>query len=202
MSKLNDLIVELCPNGVEFKRLREVAEIRRGVRVVKSQLAEEGIYPVYQNSLTPLGYYDKYNCPPNTAFIISAGAAGEVGYSFQKFWAADDCLYVEDTLNLSSRFLYHLLLKNQPILRSNVRKASVPRLSRTVIENLKIPVPPLEVQREIVRILDTFTELTAELTAELVARKQQYEYYRDLLLTFDKTPTQFSQTADSRQQEA
>ena len=206
MSKLNDLIAELCPDGVKFKSLSEVAEIRRGVRVVKSQLAEEGKYPVYQNSLTPLGYYDKYNCSPNTAFIISAGAASEVGYSFQEFWAADDCLYIEDTLNLSSRFLYHLLLKNQPLLRSNVRKASVPRLSRTVIENLKIPVPPLEVQREIVRILDSFTELTTELIAqfeaELTARKKQYEYYRDLLLTFDETPTQFSQTADSRQQTA
>ena len=75
-------------------------------------------------------------------------------------------------------------------------------MSKATVENLLIPVPPLEVQREIVRILDSFTELTAELTAELVARKQQYEYYRDLLLTFDKTPTQFSQTADSRQQTA
>ena len=53
------------------------------------------------------------------------------------------------------------------------------------IKAIRVPLPPIEVQREIVRILDNFTELTAELTAELSARKKQYEYYRDKLLTFD-----------------
>lgn len=54
-----------------------------------------------------------------------------------------------------------------------------------MLQSFNVPVPPLEVQREIVRILDSFTLLTAELTAELTARKKQYEYYRDTLLTFD-----------------
>lgn len=77
-----------------------------------------------------------------------------------------------------NRFLYHFLLTEYPFIKSKVRKASVPRLSRNVIENLLIPVPPLEIQREIVRILDNFTELTA--------RQKQYEYYRDKLLTFKR----------------
>ena len=69
-------------------------------------------------------------------------------------------------------------------IKAQVRRASVPRLSRTVIENMTIPVPPLPIQREIVRILDSFTSLEAELEAELEARRKQYEYYRDQLLSF------------------
>ncbi len=181
MSKLEELIEELCPDGVEYKTLVEIAHIVRGVRVVKSQLTVEGKYPVYQNSMTPLGYYKESNCPANTAFIISAGAAGEIGYSLVNFWAADDCLYFVCPQNLQSRYLYHVLLSRQTYIFSRVRRASVPRLARSVVENLRIPVPPLAVQNEIVRILDSFSEaiaeLTAELTLEIIARKKQYEYY-------------------------
>lgn len=179
MNKLEQLLHRLCPNGVEYKTLSNICTISRGVRVIKNQLTDYGKYPVYQNSMTPLGYYDKSNCAPNTAFIISAGAAGEIGYSENEFWAADDCLYFQCPQNLQSRFLYFALLCQQDYLFSRVRKASVPRLSRTVIEQLKIPIPSLPVQVEIVRILDNFTELAAELTAELMARKKQYEYYQN-----------------------
>ena len=62
MSHIEEMIRELCPNGVEYKKLKNTTTITRGVRVVKSQLQSIGSYPVYQNSLTPMGYYDKYNC--------------------------------------------------------------------------------------------------------------------------------------------
>jgi len=181
MSKLDRLIAELCPDGVEYKRLDEICQISRGVRLVRSQLVETGKYPVYQNSMTPLGYNNGYNTIANTVFIISAGAAGEIGYSTIDFWAADDCLCFACLESLISRYLYYVLLCQQKYIVSRVRRASVPRLSRTVVEQLKIPIPPLPVQREIVRILDNFTELTAELTA----RRKQYEYYRNVLLTFE-----------------
>lgn len=64
------------------------------------------------------------------------------------------------------------------------QKGSIPAVSKKQVEQFRIPLPPLPVQQEIVRILDNFTELTAELTAELAARQKQYEYYRDKLLTF------------------
>jgi len=184
MNKIEKLIAELCPEGVEHKPLGEIATITRGVRVVKSQLTEDGKYPVYQNSMTPLGYYEASNCPANTAFVISAGAAGEIGYSTIDFWAADDCFYFVCPEQLQSRFLYYALLCQQNYLFSRVRRASVPRLARSVVEGVIIPIPPLAVQQEIVKILDTFTTLEAELEAELEARKKQYEYYRDELLTF------------------
>ena len=186
MSRLDELIAELCPDGVEYKNLEEIASINRGVRVVRSQLSAEGGYPVYQNSLTPLGYYEQSNCPENTPFVISAGAAGDIGFSTIPFWAADDCLHIQGGECADNRYLFHVLLWLQSSIYSRVRKASIPRLSRTVIERLRVPVPPLEVQREIVRVLDNFTflsaELSAELLAELSARRKQYEYYSQQLL--------------------
>ncbi|MDR2266501.1 MAG: restriction endonuclease subunit S [Christensenellaceae bacterium] len=196
MNHLEKLITELCPNGVKHVKLSEIAEMARGVRVVRSQLSDSGEYPVYQNSMTPLGYYEETNCPANTPFIISAGAAGEIGFCDVDFWAADDCFYFVCPESLNSKFLFYALMCQQKLLVSRVRRASVPRLARTVVEQLRIPLPPLAVQREIVGILDKLTECTAELaaklTVELTARKKQYEYYRNVLLKFDENRETFA----------
>ncbi|MBR6144011.1 MAG: restriction endonuclease subunit S [Treponema sp.] len=184
MSKLDELIKELCPNGVEYKTLGEVATINRGVRVTRDMLQIDGKIPVYQNALTPLGYFDKSNRKSYTTFVISAGAAGQIGFSDVEFWAADDCFTFEDLQNCNSKYIYYFLKTKQTFIDSRVRRGSIPRISRDVFEKFEIPVPPLEVQDEIVRILDKFTSLEAELEAELEARRKQYEYYRDSLLTF------------------
>ena len=180
MSKLSEMIARLCPNGVEYKKLGEVARICRGVRVVRKELIENGKYAVYQNSLKPLGYYNETNVKGGTAFVIGAGAAGEVGYSEQDFWAADDCYYIDGGDQLIGRYVYYCLTSRQSWLESKTMNASIPRLSRDFIAALEIPLPPLPVQREIVQILDNF----ANLTAELAKRKKQYEHYRDMLLNF------------------
>lgn len=185
MKNLETLIQELCPDGVEFVKLGEVCEIKRGIRVVKKDLQETGKIPVYQNSLVPLGYKDEFNYPSNVAFVISAGAAGDVGYSQVPFWAADDCLTITCPSNIENKYVYYFLKNYEYKLKSKVRKASIPRLSRKVVDDLEIPLPPIEVQTKIVRILDKFTSLEAELEAELDCRKRQYEYYRDKLLSFD-----------------
>ena len=157
----------------------EVATVNRGVRVTRDILNKEGKIPVYQNSLTPLGYFDKSNRKKDTTFVISAGAAGQIGYSEIDFWAADDCFTFDDLNGVCSKYIYYYLQTKQLYIDSNVRKSSIPRISRGVFNKLQLPVPPLAVQSEIVRVLDCFTLLTAELTA----RKKQYEYYRDALLT-------------------
>ena len=155
---------------------------------MKKQLSTNCGYPVYQNSLTPLGFYDHFNCPKNTTYVISAGAAGEIGYSNVPFWAADDCLHIECPKYLNSRFLYYALMCQQKSIYSKVRKASIPRLSKTVIENIIIPLPSVEEQNRIVDILDRFdalcNDISAGLPAEIEARQKQYEHYRDKLLTF------------------
>ncbi len=184
MSRLSEMIARLCPNGVENRKLGEIAKVCRGVRVVKKELNDGGKYAVYQNSLKPLGYYGEANVKGGTAFVIGAGAAGEVGYSEQDFWAADDCYYIDGGERLIGRYVYYCLTSRQDWLLGKVRKASIPRLSRDFIAALEIPMPPLEIQREVVEILDNFAQLTAELTAELAKRKKQYEHYRDMLLNF------------------
>ncbi len=167
-----------------------MATISRGIRVVKTQLDEKGEYPVYQNSLTPLGYYSEANRKANSTFVISAGAAGEIGFSKVNFWAADDCLCFDNNGFINSRFLYYSLQKQQAIISSRVRRAGVPRLSRSVIENIIISLPPIEEQQRIVDILDRFDKLcndiSAGLPAEIEARQKQYEYFRDKLLQFNQ----------------
>lgn len=172
-------------DGVEMKTLGEICEINRGVRVVKKDLEEEGIIPVFQNSLIPLGYYEKSNYPANTAFVISAGAAGDVGFSFIPFWAADDCLCITCPNTLLDKYVFVFLQSKQVYLKSKVRKGAVPRLSRTFVEQLVIPVLFKEEQLRIVTILDQFEASIANLEAQLKEREKQYEYYRNQLLTFE-----------------
>ena len=172
--------------GVEMKTLGEVCEMERGVRVVKKDLQEEGVIPVYQNSLTPLGYYEKSNYPKNTTFVICAGAAGEVGYSKVDFWAADDCTCIVCPISISSRYVYYHLMVKQHLLKAQVRKASVPRLSKDVIAKQQVFIPSLQEQQRIVSILDTFEASIQNLEAQLSQREKQYEYYRNKLLTFEE----------------
>ena len=183
MSKLNELIQELCPNGVEYRKISSFTKVLRGKRLTKDKLSEENSIPVYHGGIEPLGYYGKANRPANMVMIINVGAsAGTVAYSDKEFWSSDGCFCIDKNEEMDDRYLYHYLKNNEYYFMSKVRKAGIPTLDNFIVEEFKIPVPPLEVQREIVRILDSFTLLTAELAAELTARKKQYEYYRDSLL--------------------
>ena len=185
-NKAKKLIEMIQTASVEWKPLGEVVPVSRGKRLVRSQLQDNGQYPVYQNSLQPLGFYDDQNCRAYMTFVIAAGAAGEIGFSDIEFWAADDCYYFDCPKEiLHDKFLYYFLLSERHQLTSQIRKASVPRLGRVSIEKIKIPIPPLETQQKIVKILDKFTKLEATLEAELALRKRQYQYYRDFLLDFD-----------------
>ncbi|HBQ8793734.1 TPA: restriction endonuclease subunit S [Klebsiella quasipneumoniae] len=203
MSELSYLEKLLDGAEVEWLPLDEIIELKRGKRLVRSQLALEGKYAVYQNSMTPLGYYHECNTNPEIVFVICAGAAGEVGYSINPIWAADDVYYVASSGKLNNKFLYHFLLTQRTKILSQVRRASIPRLSKSSIDNIVIPIPcpnnpekSLAIQSEIVRILDKFTALTAELTAELTARKKQYNYYRDQLLSFEEGEVEWQTLGD------
>ena len=174
---------------VVWKTLGEVVPISRGKRLVRSQLQDNGQYPVYQNSLQPLGFYDNQNCRAYMTFVIAAGAAGEIGFSDIEFWAADDCYYFDCPKEiLHDKFLYYFLLSERHQLTSQIRKASVPRLGRVSIEKIKIPIPSLPEQEKIVAILDKFDTLTHSISKglprEIALRRKQYEYYREQLLAF------------------
>jgi len=177
-------------NEVEWKTLGEVTEIIRGKRVVKKDLAEEGMFAVFQNSMKPLGYYNKSNAPAQTTFIICAGAAGEIGFMKDAFWAADDVYYFKNNQNLNNKYLYYFLLTQQIKISQQVRRASIPRLSKSSFDKLLIPLPPLEEQQRIATILDKFDTLVNSISEglpkEIALRRKQYEYYREKLLSFPK----------------
>ncbi|POZ90228.1 restriction endonuclease subunit S [Petrotoga halophila] len=190
MSRLDELIAELCPDGVEYKTLGKVALIELGKRVTKAEIERNpGKYPVWHGGETPMGYINKTNCPPNTVLVANTGSIGYVNWINIDSWCSDAASMVIAKKDiLCSRFLYHFLKSKEFKIKKFRRVGGVPTLELRKLRSFPIPVPPLPVQREIVRILDNFTELTAELTAELnaelTARKKQYEYYRDLLLMF------------------
>lgn len=185
---LDVLIREQGLDKVEYKALSEVAEIRRGKRLVKSELSTSGNYAVYQNSMIPLGYYSKSNVSEGTTFVISAGSAGEIGYSPNRFWAADDVYYFIFTDGVCSKYVYYFLLIKQQSIKRQVRRASVPRLSKSAFEKIKIPIPSLAEQQRIVSILDKFEALTTSISEglpkEIELRRKQYDYYRNQLLSF------------------
>lgn len=184
MSKIEQLIKKFCPKEVEHVPLSQSVAIKRGVRVVKQQLKEEGQYPVFQNCLTSMGFYDQTNCPAGTAFVIAAGAAGSVGYSDVDFWAADDCYYMVPPEGVNGKYLYYALKSKEHQLLAKVRKASVPRLAREVVESVEIAFPPRPVQDEIVKALDAMDAVVKALEEERNARQAQFEAMRDKLLKF------------------
>lgn len=181
---MNYLQQLLKDQKVEWKKLGEVCDVLRGRRLTKKDMIEDGEYLVYQNSMIPLGRYNKYNVKGGTTYVICAGSAGEIGYSSENFWAADDVSYFECPEFVHSKFVYYYLLTQQQRILQQVRRAGVPRLAPDVLRQLPIPLPPLSVQSRIVEILDKFTALEAEL--EL--RKKQYQHYREQLLNFSSTP--------------
>ena len=170
-------------------KLGQVVNLQRGKRLVKKQLTAAGSFPVYQNSLTPLGYFEQSNRVKETSFVICAGAAGEIGYSDTDFWAADDVYTLETSEDISDKFMYYVLLSKQDRLKSQVRKASIPRLSKDAIDKVTFYLPSFTEQERIVSILDNFNTLTTSISEglpkEIEQRQKQYAYWREQLFNFD-----------------
>lgn len=180
MTKLEELIQKLCPNGVEHKSLNEVSEMKRGTSITKKDIVE-GEIPVVSGGREPAYYCDKYNRDGETITVAGSGAgAGYVQYWTKPIFVCD-AFSIQGNPGIQTKYIYYFLTNIQDYIYSTKKGGGVPHVHISSIENVSVPVPPLPVQREIVRILDNFTELTAELTA----RKQQYAYYRDKLLTFE-----------------
>ena len=185
MTKFEQLIQDLCPNGVKMVKLGDVVDVLRGKRLTKSELSEDAQYNVYHGGLEPLGKYHLANREADTVMVINVGAsAGTVGYSDMPFWSSDGCFCLSHSNEVNNKYLYYYLQTETNTLVSRVRRAGIPTLDSNSVLSLQIPLPPLAVQSEIVRILDKFTLYKSELAAELAARLQQYEYYRDQLFTF------------------
>ncbi|GAA6944722.1 restriction endonuclease subunit S [Helicobacter pylori] len=187
--RLKSLLQTLAPKGVEFRKLGEMCEIIRGKRVTKKEILDKGKYPVVSGGIGFMGYLNEYNREENTITIAQYGTTGFVNWQNQKFWANDVCFSVIPKETLINRYLYYVLTNMQNYLYSISNRSAIPySISSNNIMQITIPIPPLEIQQEIVKILDQFlaltTDLLAGIPAEIEARKKQYEYYREKLLTF------------------
>ncbi|WP_024114655.1 restriction endonuclease subunit S [Helicobacter pylori] len=188
MHKIERLLQTLAPKGVEFRKLGEVCEStnKRTLKVSEvSEVKNKGMYPVINSGRDLYGYYHDFNNDGENITIASRGEyAGFINYFNEKFFAGGLCYpyKVKDTNELLTKFLYFYLKTNEiQIMENLVFRGSIPALNKADIETLTIPIPPLEVQQEIVKILDAFTELNTELNA----RKKQYQYYQNMLLDFN-----------------
>lgn len=190
MTKLERMIQELSPNGIPYHFINEICKISRGRVMSKDYIREnKGPYPVYSSQTEnngELGTIASYDFDGEFITWTTDGAnAGTVFYRNGKFSITNVCGLLEIcSSDLLAKFLYYVLIVEAPKYVND--GMGNPKLMSNVMSNIKIPVPPLPLQREIVRILDNFTELTEglnrELAAELTARKKQYAYYRDVLL--------------------
>lgn len=181
MSELNKLISEMCPNGVTFMRIGNIAEVGTGSSN-GNEAIDGGLYPFFIRSQTVKTKND-YEYDEEAIIIPGEGGVGEIFHYVDGKYALHQRVYrihftTEDVL---TKFAYYYMQAYfKPFIMKKAVSATVTSIRKPMIQDFSIPIPPLPIQREIVQILDNFTELTAELTA----RKKQYEYYRDTLLTF------------------
>ena len=203
MSRLDELIAELCPNGVEYKSLGEIATIARGGNFQKKDFCDRGVPCIHYGQI-----YTKYGLfTDKTITFITEERAKK-----QKFAKTNDIIMAVTSENIEDVCKCLAWLGNEDVAVSGhsaiishnqnpkylvyyfhsqmffIQKRKLAHGTKVIevtpdtLKSIKLPVPPLEVQREIVHILDSFTLLTAELTA----RKKQYEFYRDKLLTSNR----------------
>lgn len=220
MSKLQELINKLCPNGVEFKPLGEVFEMRNGYTPSKNnpEFWEGGTIPWFRmddirengrilsdsiQHITPSAIKGKGLFEANSFILATTATIGEHAMIIADSLANQQFtnLSVRKSLSnlLVTKFIYYYMFIVDDFCKRNTNVSGFASVDMDKLKKMPFPVPPIEVQEEIVRILDSFSDYAAELQAELQARKQQYEYYRNLLLTFN--PSAYGCGTDDEQKD-
>lgn len=172
--------------------MSELCIIKTGKGVTKKDAQPNGIYPIISGGKSPMEFIDIYNRDENTVTISRVGAyAGFVDYQTQKFYLNDKCFSAIPKVDfVIPKFLYYTLKNREQKIMELQSEGGVPTINTEKIGNIKIQIPSLDVQQHIVEILDRFETLTNDLTsglpAEIAARQQQYEYYRNKLLSFER----------------
>lgn len=219
MKNLETLIQELCPDGVEFRTMEEVFEIRNGYTPSKNNpdFWEGGTIPwfrmedIRQNGrilsdaiqhITPAAIKGKGLFPANSIIIATTATIGEHALVIADSLANQQFTNLTVRKSLSAcllpKFVFYYMFVIDEWCKKNVNAGNFASVDMKRFKKLEFPLPPIEVQTEIVRILDKFTSLEAELEAELDCRKRQYEYYRDKLLSFDNVGGARSRVEENR----
>ena len=195
MESIEQMIKRLCPKGVEWKKISEICincDSKR--KPVTSGKRVAGKYPYYGASGI-VDYVEDYIFEGDYLLVSEDGAnllarRTPIAFSISgKNWVNNHAHVLQFDNYIERKYIEYYL--NMIDLRKYISGGAQPKLSQQSLNNIFIPLPPLEIQSRIVEILDKMTTLTAELKAELEAeleaRKQQYEYYRNKLLTFNET---------------
>ncbi len=206
MHKIERLLQTLAPKGVEFRKLGEVCDFQNGFAFQRKNFRNTGLPIIRISNIQndrllldeviyfSLNDYKGTNFEPfkitkgDILIAMSGATTGKIG-----ILTFDTTLYLNqrvgkfkpNIMKLNNKFLYYFLLTKINFLYSLAGGGAQPNLSSNqILQQITIPIPPLEIQQEIVKILDAFTELNTELNTELKARKKQYQYYQNMLLDF------------------
>ena len=171
--------IQNCP--VEWKVLKDVAILKNG-KAWKT--LPSGEVPVYGSGGEMGEFVADYSYDKPTVLIPRKGSISNLFYLEKAFWNVDTIYYTEIDENqvIPKYFYYYLTTVNLEEMATNPTR---PSLTQAILDKVKIPIPPLEIQEKIVQILDKFTDYVTELTSELTSRKKQYSFYRDKLLSFE-----------------
>jgi type I restriction enzyme S subunit len=188
MSKIDELIQQLCPNGIEYKNLGNICKILTGGDTpndyIKGQLSPsyDYPYPIYSNGKDTYGYAKTYRIDKDAVTISSIGNVGFVSFRNAYFTPIIRLkVLIPFSELLNTKYLYYAL----SMVNFVGTNSSLSSMKADDVKKYIIPIPPLEIQEEIVRILDNFSKLETELETELEARNKQYEHYREKLLSFE-----------------
>ena len=195
MSKLEELIQQYCPDGVEYYKVKEVYTRLKGTSITAGKMKEInnpcGAIRVFAGGKTVIDANEEdipnANITRVPAVLVQSRGVIDAVYYDKPFTFKNEMWAYTAKEIPSVKYLYYVLKSNMQTFRDAASgMGSLPQISLGVTEEFEIPVPPLPVQEEIVRVLDAFTELQAELQAELQKRKLQYNYYLDNLLNFNR----------------
>ena len=187
MSRIEQLIAELCPDGVEFKELSEVAVIGTGSSN-GNEATVDGKYPLFVRSKI-IKRIDAFEFDEEAIIIPGEGGIGEIFHYINGKYALHQRAYRihVKVSEISTKFLCYYMMSNfKEFILQKAVNATVSSIRKPMIAKFSIPIPPLPIQQEIVRILDTFTDLDAELQAELEARKKQFNFYKEKQFNYCK----------------
>ena len=198
MSRLEELIEQYCPDGVEYVKIGEIAQVGTGSSN-GNEAIEDGIYPFFVRSQI-IKKKDTYEYDEEAIIIPGEGGIGDIFHYINGKYALHQRVYrihfISPHINVKFAF-YYMKSAFKKFIMAKAVSSTVSSIRKPMIEGFSLPIPPLPVQEEIVRILDNFTELQAELQAELQKRLQQYNYYRDNLLSFEgRTDVQWKKLGD------
>lgn len=171
---------------VVWKPLGEIARVETGEKLERG--IGIGHFAYVNGGVQPSGWVAEVNSPGMMVTIPARGSVGVVGFQWGEFWLGPLCYRLVLEENVDSRFLYHQLKSRERQLIALQQTGSIPALNKKDLVRFRVPVPPVVVQQRIADVLDGFdslvNDLSSGLPAEIAARRRQYEYYRDHLLSF------------------